>query len=327
MKNKILVIRFSSLGDIVLSSSFIKFIKKKFPDYRFFFLTKKLYKDIFQFFPVDLELLFLEDFCSLRELAKFIDNNKFDYIFDIHNNLRTNLLKFFVKQKIYSYKKKHLYRKYKIMFHKKKVDFYVYQQYFSVFRDYENIDYPKLELKRNIPFELDKNVIKIGIHPGASNLTKMWNIENLVSLINLLIEKDFFISVIYSNKEEFIIKELKNIFGDQINYKFTGNSLKELFEEIQKQNLMITMDSGASHISYSFGIPTISLFGATHPSLGFVSDIKENNFLTINEKCSPCTLHGQSSCPKKHFNCMKKLLPEMVFDKVIKILQDYYGVH
>jgi len=73
------------------------------------------------------------------------------------------------------------------------------------------------------------------------------------------------------------------------------------------------------HIAAAFEVPQIALFGPTHPKLGFAPLNPNAEVLTLDLDCSPCTLHGNSRCPKDHFKCMKDLSPGIVLAQVDKV--------
>ena len=84
---------------------------------------------------------------------------------------------------------------------------------------------------------------------------------------------------------------------------------------------MVSNDSGLMHISSALGVPTVAIFGPTHPKLGFAPAGPNNMVLTTNQPCSPCSLHGQSQCFQPSQYCLDKITVEMVWEAATKLLR------
>jgi heptosyltransferase-2 len=81
---------------------------------------------------------------------------------------------------------------------------------------------------------------------------------------------------------------------------------------IKQASVVVTNDSGPMHIAAALAKPQIALFGATTPQLGFAPLNEKAIVLCQNLPCQPCSLHGQETCPKRHFACMLSIKPEAI---------------
>lgn len=324
---KILVIRFSSIGDIILSTAVLKAFKIKYPDAKIDFLVLEKFKDaISHCYYVDNLILFKKSkndgFKNLIDFSKNLAQNNYDYVFDIHSKFRSKfisyILKHFFKIKVYTYKKRSFWKSILVNMKliKYKVDNTIVKNYFSAFKDF-NLKYEGEKLTFSFEKSL-KDKFKtyqdfIVFAPGASKETKKWTEENFGNLARLLQEK-------YS-KKILLIGGMEDIEKcDRINY-ISGNScinlagklnLKESGALLSLAKFLLTNDSGPFHIARGVNCKSFVIFGPTSPGM---FEFDENSILLYkNSPCSPCSLHGDKNCPKKHFDCMKNLTYNYVYN-------------
>ena len=101
---KILVIRMSAIGDIVLSTSFLESVKQKYPDSEIHFLVKKEFSDLVKKHPIIDKLISFDKKLGLNELfrlGRFLRSNNYDIIFDIHSVFRTRILSLFLRKNLF----------------------------------------------------------------------------------------------------------------------------------------------------------------------------------------------------------------------------------
>ena len=198
---KILIIRMSSIGDIVLSTSFLQSVKTKFPDSQIDFLIKSEFADIMRHHPLIDDLIAFKKktgFKGLIELGKTLRRNDYDMVYDIHSVFRTRVLSFFLRKKFFKQIKKPRLRRFLL--------FYGYQNFFeksfSHIKMYHSLlektdSFPETELhlsNKEIQetkfFLLNNNISKnyITIVPGAAWSQKQWSIENYNNLMTRLID-------------------------------------------------------------------------------------------------------------------------------------------
>jgi len=328
---KILIIRLSSIGDILLSTPFIRQVRETFPDANIDFVVKDIYRDLLTFNPHINELYCLK----LNEGRKELDALKvklrkkaYNVIFDLHNNMRSNYLKHGIhSEKTSSIKKEKIKQSllvhFKINLYKKETP--IPNRYLSVAKDYGVADDGKgLELlwkketldsteKKAISMGLELNHPYICLAPGAGFFTKQWPVEKFESLVKLIQQdKKFQIIVLGDDKDReigFSSKNLKNIIDS------SGKlSLLETAYIISKGKMIVSNDSGLMHMATAVNTPVLAIFGSTVKELGFFpyrakSMVIENSDLS----CRPCSHIGRNTCPKGHFKCMNEISPEQVY--------------
>ena len=317
---KILIIRLSSLGDIVLTQPIGKILKEKYPESAIDFLTKSEYKELPKMFGY-VDNVYEWDGKDKIKRILFIKKKRYDLIIDLQAKLNTFLIKSVGRaRRTVTYKKKHLLR---LLIVKKissrKIDSTL-NLYLSVF-DSLKICYeyklPRLiEPKKKIDFNFESGKKYIAVFPGATHETKRFPLSKTVGFLDKLISKNDLKVILLGSKNEYALaeeiriatrKECRNLCG-----KF---NLSELVSFINRVDFVVSNDSGPMHIAASLKKKQIALFGATHTKLGFKPLNDNAEVIELNLPCQPCSLHGAKKCPKGHFACMNYISPETVYQK------------
>lgn len=311
-KVKFLIIRFSSIGDIVLTSPVIRGLKEQVENSEVHYLTKPEYEPILKANPYINKIHVLKSFKdSINELR----DERFDYIIDLHRNLRTYRFKNKLKVMDFSFPKLN-YKKFLYVYFKINklpnihiVDRYLKAVYlFDVINDEKGLDYfiPIEDIINinTIDERLKGAYVVYGI--GGQHNTKRMPAEmisDVCSGINAPI-------VLCGGKEDFEIGEY--IYKNNSNVinlcgAFNINGTASI---IKQASLVISHDTAVMHIASAFKKHIISVWGNTVPEFGmypYLPGDKSVIFEVKNLKCRPCSKIGYSKCPKKHFGCMKKL--------------------
>lgn len=311
---KFLIIRFSSIGDIVLTTPVVRCLKNQLEGSEIHYLTKKQFSGVLSSNPYIDRLWLLED--NLNELNKLLAIENFDYIIDLHNNLRSLRVKFHLRKKAFSFNKINLKKwlivnfKINILPNNHIVDRYLGTlKYFGVKNDLKGLDYFLADesmdsIKMKLPDLSDKFVVLV---IGAQHETKKASPESLADICNKI---NFPIVILGGNgdkilSESIVAKILKP--GRIVNA--TGLlSLNQSSLLVKNAELVITHDTGLMHIAAAFKKKIVSIWGNTIPEFGmypYLSDSESKIFEVKNLKCRPCSKIGYQSCPKKHFKCMK----------------------
>ncbi len=161
----------------------------------------------------------------------------------------------------------------------------------------------------------------IGIAPMAKHSLKRWDLSNFADLMNLINKEHkawFFYFGGGENEKTAINKLLSNVENST---NITGRlSLKQEIQLISKLKFMISMDSANMHISALAGTPTISIWGGTHPDLGFSALNQPAEYsIQIPQSelsCRPCTVYGKGECARGDLACLQWIKPEMVYEKI-----------
>lgn len=309
-KLKFLIIRFSSIGDIVLTTPVIRNLRKRFPEATIDYLTKEKFATIVRTNPHLDNLLLLKN--NFNDTVEEIENNSYDYIIDLHRNVRTLRLKNAIRNvPFYSFNKlnikKWIYTNFKIKLLPPEhiVDRYMKTvERFGVRNDGLGLDYfiPENEkLKEGeLPFSHTHGYIAIAI--GAAHNTKKLPVDKLRELVQQI----KFPIILLGGKEDFSNGE-KIAEPDTIKiYNACGKfSLNESADIVRNAKLVISHDTGMMHIAAAFKKNILSVWGNTVPSFGMVPYKTAYEIFQVNKLwCRPCSKTGFEKCPLGHFKCM-----------------------
>jgi heptosyltransferase-2 len=315
---KILIIRLSSIGDIVLTTPVLRCLRNKFPDTEIHYLTQNAFKEILASNPYIDKIHTPEN--NIEQLLKELKKERYDYIIDLHHNLRTLRIKKYLKNVPSSsfYKlnvKKFIYTSVKINTLPKIhiVDRYLATvESFGVINDGKGLDYfiPEADQLKtgDIPFSHLSGYI--GIVIGATWGTKKLPLYKLIELCRVIRHP----IILLGGKEDFENGE-QIAATDKIKIynacgKFSINTSADL---VRNAKCIITHDTGLMHIAAAFQKPIISVWGNTMPAFGmypyYGSHGEQNSHIVEVKKlwCRPCSKIGYKKCPLGHFKCMEQI--------------------
>lgn len=304
---KILLIRFSSLGDIILSFPLINALKKEYPESEIHYLTKSAYKAILELNPA-ISKIILFNGQPLSELKSEIKSTGYDLVLDIHKNFRSILLTLFTGLNVKRYRKdtikKFLLVKFKINLFKEITP--VYKKYIKAVGDKfakKFSHYTSTELEFDRTRKYDFNYIVTA--PSSKHFTKTYPKEKFVDYIKssklkiILVGDD-------SNNDKEICEYIEN---ETIAINLCGRlSYSELANVVLNSEYVVTNDSSILHFSEMLGKNVKAIFGSTVKEFGFFPQL-ENSLVVENKnlKCRPCTHIGLPACPLGHFKCMNEI--------------------
>jgi len=344
--NKILIIRFSSMGDIILASPFIRVLRHLNPQARIDFLVKSEYAELIKYnhhLSSVIELTSLED-GELKEIKQTIRDEKYDVIFDLHNSLRSRYLRTFSGARHVAVVDKRVFARFVLV--KFKWNIYrdivsVADRYleagksFGVQNDGKGLEiFIPADIQNNVAgvmskFKLDRYEIVIGIVPTARHKTKQWLQDRFVELgVKLSKEKKAKV-FIFGGKEE---AEYCGDIAQMINANLEANvaenfagqfSLLETAASFDFYDLVVSNDTGLMHLAAARHKKVVAIFGSTVQEFGFYpygtkSIVVERKGLS----CRPCSHIGLDTCPQGHFRCMKDISVDDVLFAVRKIITD-----
>lgn len=331
----ILILRLSSIGDIVLSSFFIRQVAKSFPDAKIDFVIKEQFSDMVKYNP-NLNYIYHvmpeRGYAQLYQLRNELRDKQYDFIFDLHNNLRTRfLLTGLSKSKKWKISKDKILRAFLVWFkiNKYKVIKPIPIRYLETGKkagikdDLEGLEIfwdNSIEVKINnkIPAISMKNYIALA--PGAAHYTKKWPIENFMELVTMLCNKRDENIVILGGSTD--IDDGKELELNSKVINLTGKlSLLESAIVIKNAKALISNDSGVMHMATAVKTPVLAIFGSTVEELGFFP-FRSEHCVIENEglKCRPCSHVGKDYCPKGHFRCMLDIKSDFVYDELMQLI-------
>jgi len=311
---KVLFIRFSSIGDIVLTFPVVSAVKTQHPNAHISFLTKKAFTELLSAQPCIDESIPFEN--SILQTRKWIRSQEFDIIIDLHKNTRSLLISLGNAKKIYRFEKLNFRKK---LLTSLKVDrlpnIHIIDRYFRALAPL-GLNKDEIGTSFSIPKEFEVKISTvfneipdtfICIALGAQFNTKkipLSLLEQLIEGINtpiaLLGDKN---DLATGNHlvDKFKQKNIVNCAG-----KYTILQSASILNQSQK---LITGDTGLMHIASFLDIDIISIWGNTTPKFGMYPYRKEHhkNDVLFEKKdldCRPCSKIGYEKCPKGHFKCM-----------------------
>lgn len=312
---KFLIIRFSSIGDIVLTTPVIRCLKQQLPDAEVHYLTK------FSFHKVVAANPYVDKFYCLNNdwdlLMHELKEENYDCIIDLHHNLRTLKLKKALKVKSFSFNKlnveKWLLTNLKI---NRLPDIHIVDRYletlksFGVKNDHKGLDYfiPKEEEIKQNDLPHSHHLGYIGIAIGAAHATKRLPLHKLKELCAAIGHP----IVLMGGPEDAATGEQIASLDNIKIYNACGKfSINESADLVRKAKLLITHDTGLMHIASAFKKPVISIWGNTVPAFGMTpyygnSPVTSSMFQVSGLGCRPCSKIGHDKCPKGHFKCMEQ---------------------
>ncbi len=322
---KFLVIRFSSLGDIIITTAFLKALKEAYPDSKIYYATKEDFAEILEGQPYLYKVIALKKKESIFHFAKNI-NEKFDCIFDLHKNLRSILLSFLISAKEIKRVNKYTLYRYKLLygkplfFIKDRKSIYNIEDQLELIPNAKKDAKPILFLEKH-PLQNKKNII--GIAPGAKWKIKRWPKEYFRELVGIIQkDTDYAVHIFGSKDEANIANYIQKGYKNCVN--FAGElSIKETAEHMSNCSVVVSNDSALMHMATALNIPVVAIFGPTVKGFGFYPKGKS---IVLEKKlsCRPCSLHGSNKCKKNNHRCMKDIKPKEVFNAVKTLMEGKY---
>ncbi len=312
---KILLIRFSSIGDIVLTFPVVKAIRKTFPEAKIHFASKKSFETLLLGAEGIDHFHFLSD--SFSSFKNDIKSEKFDYIIDLHNNLRTRRLTFGSSAKIARFDKlnvrKWLFTKWKL---KVMPNVHVVERYLQTFKVLGIDSVEQTGNTFSVPISHRVNVEErfpmihgpyVAIAIGAQFKTKRVPKEKWVEILQ---EIDNNIVLIGGEMDREMGEWIISHFPNKTIVNSCGKlNILESASVVSQAKSLLTNDTGMMHIAACFETQIISIWGNTTPELGMSpyrpKGIKTDKIFQVEGlSCRPCSKIGFQECPKKHFHCM-----------------------
>ncbi|MBE0643339.1 MAG: lipopolysaccharide heptosyltransferase II [Bacteroidetes bacterium] len=327
---KILIIRLSSIGDIILTSPFLRVLKSGYPDCEVHFVTRKEYGTILEHDPHIDRLLLVdttEGRAGLEALNLRLSQEHYDAVFDLHNNFRSRVLRNGLSSHVHRIKKRGLRR---LLLITKHINIYkdivaVPDRYIETAARYgvqSDAEGPRLYLTEDIRLSarmklraagIDPTIPAIGICPGAKHFTKRWPAEHFTSLAGQLAAQGNHLLLFGGGEDHAVATAIREAAPGQI-HDLTGRlTLLETAAAMEHCKALITNDSGLMHMATAMQRPVVALFGSTVREFGFFPYHSPASVLEVADlPCRPCTHIGRARCPKGHFSCMRDIAPESV---------------
>ncbi len=340
---RILVIRLSSIGDILLTTPALRLIKRTFPNAELDFLIKSQYAVVLANNPHIDNLLIFNSRAGRQELfstARYIKQQQYDLVVDLHANFRSFYWRNMAGARHTVVFRKNRWRRFLLV--KFGIDLYgpvrpVYKRYidslsvFGIKDDGQGTEFfpdPDVDAGSILSrYDVAAGQTMICVCPGAGFYTKRWPVTHFALLIKRLVhEKNAFIVVLGGRADRELGTALvKNAGAGCVD--LTGKTtFPQTAGIIERAGLVISNDSGLMHLANSLKKKTLAIFGSTTKHFGFFPLPPYSRVLEVNNlKCRPCSHIGRKNCPKQHFKCMKDISPDRVYQAAVKLMQADLG--
>jgi ADP-heptose:LPS heptosyltransferase len=326
---KFLIIRFSSIGDIVLTTPVIRCLKQQVRDANVHFLVKENFYPVIQHNPYIDKIHTLSH--SWELMIENLETENFDTIIDLHHNLRTLRVKSALKRRSFSFQKlnieKYIYTNTKINFLPKLhiVDRYMKTvSSLDVQNDGKGLDYfiskeEEVQVK-DIPTSHQAGYIACVI--GGAHFTKKFPVHKWKEFCTKIQHPVILLGGPEDSKDGNEIAATDPVKVYNACGKF---SLNESADLVRRSKLVITNDTGLMHIAAAYKKPVISLWGNTVPAFGMEPyygniQIPHAKFQILKLPCRPCSKIGYAKCPKGHFRCMEDISVDELVTKTVQLI-------
>lgn len=334
---KFLILRFSSIGDIILTTPVIRCLKTQVPNAEVHFATKKSYKTLVENNPY-IDRYYLLDH-SDNELIKELKKEKYDYVIDLHHNIRTLKIKWALGAKSFSFDKlnwqkwllvnftfpKFSKEYFKFIDDKGKINkmpsIHIVDRYlktvehFGVKNDGKGLDYfipEKDEFELNFNSKQKEEKTKYAVYAiGGQHFTKKMLLQKMAELCRTVkIPLVLIGGPEDTEKAEELILAMAKSFWPGLIINMCGKcNLNQSASIVQKAELVYTHDTGMMHVAAALKKKVISIWGNTVPEFGMYPYATDYEVVENREiSCRPCSKIGFEKCPKGHFKCMEDLV-------------------
>jgi len=328
---KILIVRFSSIGDLVLTTPVIRCVKKQ-TGAEVHVLTFSRFSQVLANNPHIDQLITIKT--SIREVLPRLRQERYDLVVDLHRNIRTLSLKLRLLRPSVSFRKLN-FRKYLLV--RLKLDcmpkVHVVERYLATVRslgvkdDGEGLDYFITDIDRKslelLPLTFNRGYVVMVV--GGRYVTKIYPEDLAAGVVSQLP-----MPVVLLGGPEDQARAEQIIDMKTANEVFNGCGLFSLNGSaavVEKAAVVITNDTGLMHIAAAFKRKIVSIWGNTVPELGMTpwlpANLCHHSILieAVDVHCRPCSKLGYATCPKGHFRCMRNITPEVIGDAVGMLIE------
>jgi len=335
---KFLIIRFSSIGDIVLTTPVVRCLKRQIATAEIHYLTKAAYRPILAANPYIDKIHLLEN--ELSDITPVLEQEDFDYVIDLHHNQRSWRVKKALGKRSFSFNKLNIEKWLLTTFHWDLMPsthivgrYLATLQSFGVRNDGGGLDYfiPPEDLVKEMDIPTSHQAGYIGLVIGAALATKKMPLHKLQEFCRSI---EHPVILLGGPEDAAVGEELAAIDPVKL-YNACGKfNLNESADLVRRARLVVTPDTGLMHMAAAFKRPIVSVWGNTVPAFG-MGPYYGDNYLSNRQggngpgslplpfdsievgglPCRPCSKIGYKKCPRGHFKCMELIRPEDILEK------------
>ena len=331
---KLLVIRFSALGDIAMTVPVVHDLAVQYPDLEITMLSREMARPLFELLPNNVHFVSADlkgrhkGFIGLNRLIRDIHYEDFDYVADFHNVLRSIILRIncrMLGQKVAKIDKgrkgkRALSRKRDKVFVQQATSFERYAKVlerlgFPIEPTFTKLDYSSFCETQKAPGET-----WIGIAPFAKHPAKVYPMEKMEEVIKALSQRENTTIFLFGGGEE-EKRQIAELCAKYPNVQAAQSQqgLKGELALMGQLDVMLSMDSANMHLASFVGTRVVSIWGGTHPYAGFLG-WKQNpsDCIQLDLPCRPCSVYGNKPCFRGDYACLNGIAPEQIITKLIQ---------
>jgi ADP-heptose:LPS heptosyltransferase len=328
----ILVIRLSAMGDVAMTVPVLRAFSNQYPEVKLTVLTKPFFKPFFKSIP-NIEVIAADikgkhkGVLGLYKLSKELKSLDVNAVADLHNVLRSKVLKLFIFGKPVVQIDKGRQEKKALVggqtFEQLKT---THQRYADVFKTLGfplDLSQPVFPKKQNLKEAFIKIIGKdlkpwVGIAPFAAFEGKMYPLDLMITVIEALSKEHKVLLFGASNEERKLLEDIANQFDNVIN--LAGQfSLNEELDIMSNLDIMLAMDSGNAHMAAMLGVKVITIWGVTHPYVGFLpfNHTMDSAILADRKQYPkiPTSIYG-NKLPEGYEKALRSIVPEEIVSKL-----------
>lgn len=323
---RILAVRFSSIGDILLTTPLLRAIRRTHPSAHITVLTKRAYLPLLSHNPHLDRIIGLAPGRSLLSLATELRGDRYTDLLDLHDNLRSRALRLLVPGRWRSYPKHRIAR---ALLVRAKRNRYrdrrpVAERYFSAARHLQVLpdgkppDFfvgPEAMEEANAWLRsvgLDNTPSLVALAPGATHATKRWPPEHWQRLIERIVQEGHRVAIVGGPDDAALAQELARPFPGRVASAAGKFGLQGTGALLQRARALVSGDTGVMHMATGVGTPAVALFGPTVEAFGFFPYTSRASVVELPLPCRPCSTQGGPRCPLGHHRCMVDMEPGSV---------------
>jgi lipopolysaccharide heptosyltransferase II len=329
----ILVVRFSSLGDLILTTPLFRAIRQSHPRARITLVTKREFVPLFSHNPRVTEVIGLAPGAPLQPLARELRRRGFTHRLDLHGSLRSRALRWLVGGQWAGYPKHRVAREALIRWKR------------DVYRDRRHVAERYFDAARRLGVQPDGGPAEVFLHqdavraadaflrqhamgqdrtlvafvPGAAHATKEWAERHWHDLIGLATGTGMDVVVLGGRKEAELGARLAAAGGDGVVSAAGEFDIQGTGAILKRARAAVAGDTGVMHLATAVGTPVVTLLGPTVGAFGFLPYQARATVLERSLPCRPCSKMGGPACPLGHHRCLEEIAPAEVLEAIRKL--------
>jgi heptosyltransferase-2 len=330
---RILLVRFSSIGDVLLTTPLIRAIRTRHPDAWITFVTKTSFLPLLEHNRRLDELIGYDPAKPLRSLARHLRQSKFTHRLDLHGSLRTLMLRLLVPGRWSGYPKHRLARSILI---RTKRDRYrdrrpVPERYFDAARgldvapDGQSLEFflRKDALDRAGAFLAERRLGQgrtlVALCPGAQHATKRWPVRRWQELATRLTTQGSDVVVLGGPTERELGLDVAAAGAESAASVAGMVELGDSAAFLKLARCAVSGDTGLLHLATAVGTPVVGLYGPTVAAFGFYPYRARATIIERDLTCRPCSAMGGPICPLGHHRCLVDTTVEEVYEAIRRL--------